>query len=119
MFSANETGWMMKGVSLVANNENKPLTYQEKHQQIRKEAKWTSVLFAICFIWWCVTGWGLGNVKIYFLCLPLWFWLCIIGTYVIGCVGTIILVKKVFVNFDLGEDENDYVESTVKGESSK
>ena len=102
----------------MANSENRQMTYAEKHQQIKKEAKWTMVLFAICFVWWCVTGWGLGDVKIYFWHLPLWFWLCIIGTYVIGCVGTIILIKKVFVNFDLGEDDADLVESKVEGGSA-
>lgn len=96
----------------------KEMTYSEKHRQIEKEAKYTWILFVICFIWWCVTGWGLGNVKIYFLHLPLWFWLCVIGTYLIGCVGTWILVKKVFVNFDLGDDDCDQIESVIEEEQT-
>jgi len=95
----------------------KEMTYAEKHKQINKEAKWTLALFILCFVWWCVTGWGLGTVKVYFLHLPLWFWLSVMGTYVIGCVCTIFLVKKVFVDFDLGDDENDAItyESDDKG----
>jgi len=91
----------------------KQMTYAEKHVQIKKEAKITTILFLFLFLWWAVTGWGLSDVKIYFYYLPLWFWLSVFGTYIIGCVGCIWLVKKVFVDFDLGEEEDDRIESVI------
>ena len=39
--------------------------------------------------------------------MPLWFFTSTIGAFVISVVGVIILLRKVFVNFDLGEEESD------------
>ncbi len=91
----------------------KEMTYAEKHKQINKEAKITFFVFLFTFFWWVVTGWGLSDVKIYFFRLPLWWWLSCIGLYIISCGACIWLVKYVFVDFDLGEDD-DKIESIVE-----
>lgn len=83
----------------------KSLTYAQKHEQIKKEAKWTFALFLFCFLWWVITGWGLNTIDIYFYHLPLWWWLSCVGLYIIGSLGCIWLVKTKFVDFDLDDDD--------------
>ncbi len=83
----------------------KPMTRQEKNAQIKKEAKATVILFVICMLWHIGCGYGLSGAEIYFWHLPLWWWLSTPGVFVIGVVGVIYLLKKVFVNFSLEEDE--------------
>jgi len=36
--------------------------------------------------------------------MPLWFFVSTIGAFVISVAGVMVLLKKVFVNFDLGEE---------------
>lgn len=87
----------------------KPVTKEEKNKQIKKEAFATVVLFIICFIWHVGFGYSLSGVPIYIFNLPLWWIISTPGVFVVGVVGVIILLKKVFVNFDLNseEDSND------------
>ncbi len=87
----------------------KPVTKEEKNKQIKKEAFATVILFIICFIWHVGFGYGLSGVPIYIFNLPLWWIISTPGVFVVGVVGVIILLKKVFVNFDLNseEDSND------------
>lgn len=93
---------------------NKQMTYPEKHRQIEKEAKATVIFYVFCFLWWAITGWGLSDVKIYFWHLPLWFWLSVVALVFIGCAGCVVLVKKVYVDFDLGDEEDDRIESVLQ-----
>lgn len=87
----------------------KPVTKEEKNKQIKKEAFATVILFIICFICHVGFGYGLSGVPIYIFNLPLWWIISTPGVFVVGVVGVIILLKKVFVNFDLNseEDSND------------
>ncbi len=82
----------------------KPTTKEEKNRQIKKEATATAVLFIICFIWHVGFGYGLSGSQIYAFNLPLWWILSTPGVFVIGVIGVIFLLKKVFVNFDLNEE---------------
>ena len=84
----------------------KPVTKEEKNKQIKKEAFATVILFIICFIWHVGFGYGLSGVPIYIFNLPLWWIISTPGVFVIGVVGVIILLKKVFVNFDLNSEED-------------
>lgn len=84
----------------------KPVTKEEKNKQIKKEAFATVILFIICFIWHVGFGYGLSGVPIYIFNLPLWWIISTPGVFVVGVVGVIILLKKVFVNFDLNSDED-------------
>ncbi len=88
----------------------KPTTMEEKNNQIKKEAKATIVLFVICFLWHVGFGYGLSGVPIYIFNLPLWWILSVPGVFAVAVIGVVILLKKVFVNFDLdeeGAEEND------------
>lgn len=81
-----------------------PFTREEKERQIKKEAKATLILFAICVIWHVGFAYGLsGRCDIQIAGLPLWWVLSTPGVFVVGVVGVIYLLKKVFVNFDLDE----------------
>lgn len=84
--------------------EQVPMTASEKQRQIRKEALATAILFVICFVWHVGFGFGFNGCGIEWLGLPLWWWLSTPGLFVVGVVGVLILLTKVFRNFDLGEE---------------
>jgi len=82
----------------------KKMTEAQKHQQMIREMKATLVLFAIVAIWHVGTGFALNGIDFLVFGMPLWFFTSTIGAFVISVIGVIILLKKVFVNFDLGEE---------------
>lgn len=84
-----------------------PMTEPEKQAQIRKEAFWTVLLFALCALWHIGFGFGLNGSSVTLLGLPLWWWLSTPGVFVVAVVGVLLLLKFVFVNFDLGNEEED------------
>ncbi len=83
----------------------KPMTQEEKNRQIRKEAKATAALFALCFFWHVGFGYGLSGSDIRIWNLPLWWIVSTPGVFMVAVVGVAILLKKVFVNFDLNSGE--------------
>lgn len=91
------------------------LTEKEKNQQIKKEALISVGLYAAFFIWWYVTGYGIAErgtaeTYTYVMGLPMWFFLsCIVG-YVLFSIATIVVVKKFFKDFDLGDEQEEQVE---------
>jgi Predicted membrane protein len=83
------------------------LTEKERNRQIRKEAAVSMILYVAFFLWWYITGYGLGGGDpkdyTYVMGLPMWFFLsCIVG-YVGFCIASVIIVKKIFKNFSLEE----------------
>lgn len=85
----------------------KHLTDQQKHEQILKEVKATLLLFIVVAAWHIGFGFLLNGIDILILGMPLWFFVSTIGAFVISVVGVIILLKFVFVDFDLGEEAPD------------
>ena len=91
------------------------LTEKERNRQIKREALISVALYVGFFIWWYFTGYGIAEkgtpeTYTYVMGLPMWFFLsCIVG-YVLFCIATIVVVKKFFKDFDLGEEEKDEVE---------
>ena len=81
------------------------MTREEKNRQIKKEAKATAILFLICFIWHVGTGYLLSGTGITLFGLPLWWLLSTPGVFVIAVIGVIYLLKKVFVNFSLDDED--------------
>ncbi len=82
----------------------KKMTEEEKHQQIIREMKATLILFSFVAIWHVGTAFALNGIDFLIIGMPLWFFVSTIGAFVISVIGVIILLKKVFVNFDLGEE---------------
>lgn len=89
------------------------MTKEEKDLQIRKEARATVILFCICFLWHVGCAYLLTGSGITVFGLPLWWVLSTPGVFVIAVVGVIILLKKVFVNFSLDDDEEDGEEAVA------
>jgi uncharacterized membrane protein YhdT len=85
----------------------KLMTREEKDIQIRKEARATVVLFVICFVWHVGFGYLLSGSGITVAGLPLWWILSTPGVFVVAVVGVIYLLRKVFVNFSLEDEEED------------
>ena len=81
------------------------LTEEEKHRQILKEIKATFVLIAIVALWHIGFAFLLNGIDVLVLGMPLWFFVSTIGAFVISVAGVAILLKCVFKDFDLGEEE--------------
>ena len=91
------------------------LTEKEKNRQMKREALISVALYAGFFIWWYFTGYGIAEkgtpeTYTYVLGLPLWFFLSCICGYVLFCIATIVVVKKFFKDFDLGDEKKEQVE---------
>ena len=82
------------------------MTREEKERQIKKEARATAILFAICFFWHAGFGYLLSGSGIKLFGLPLWWILSTPGVFVVAVVGVIYLLKNVFVNFSLDDDDD-------------
>ena len=96
--------------NLIGGIQMKKMTDAEKHQQILKEMKATLILFAIVAAWHIGTAFALNGIDFLVFGMPLWFFVSTIGAFVISVVGVIVLLKNVFVNFDLGEEAPDEAE---------
>ena len=95
----------------------KKLTEDEKHKQILKEVKATLILIAIVAAWHIGFAFALDGIDVMVLGMPMWFFVSTIGAFVISVLGVAILLKMVFVDFDLGDDadeENDEELPSVK-----
>lgn len=88
---------------------------EQKHQQILREVKATFILIAIVAAWHIGFGFLLEDIHILVLGMPLWFFVSTIGAFVISAAGVIFLVKKIFKNFDLG-DEVDEINDVEGGD---
>ncbi len=82
----------------------KKLNDNEIHEQLMKEIKATFILIAIVAVWHVGFAFLLDGIDVMVLGMPLWFFVSTIGAFVISVVGVVLLLKKVFVNFELGEE---------------
>ncbi len=80
------------------------MTNEQKHQQILKEVKATFILIAIVAAWHIGFAFLLEDIDMLILGMPLWFFVSTIGAFVISVVGVVFLVKKIFKDFDLGDE---------------
>lgn len=78
---------------------------EEKETQIRKEARATLILFAICFVWNVGFAYGLSGSGLRLFGLPLWWLISTPGMFLIAIIGVVVLVKKVFKDFSLDDSE--------------
>lgn len=81
------------------------MTREEKNIQIRREARATFILFCICFLWHVGFACLLTGSGITVFGLPLWWVLSTPGVFVVAVVGVIYLLKKVFKNFSLDDED--------------
>ena len=77
----------------------------EKFRQANREALATVIAAAAVIIFWCAAGFGLADCDVALWHTPLGVWGRCVGTWLFAILVTVILTKKVFVNFDLDEKE--------------
>ena len=78
---------------------------EQKERQIRREAKATLILFAVCFIWNAGFAYGLSGTGVRLFGLPLWWLVSTPGMFIVAVIGVVFLLKKVFVDFDLEDGQ--------------
>lgn len=88
---------------------------EEKDRQIRREARATLILFLICFVWNVGFAYGLSGTGARLFGLPVWWLVSTPGMFVIAVIGVVILLKRVFVNFDLEDTDESVDEDLDKG----
>ena len=81
------------------------LTYRQKHEQANKEALATVIALAVTIAVWCLCGFGLAGLDVEVLHTPLWIIGGTLGTWICSIVVVVVLIKKVFVGFDLDDVE--------------
>ncbi len=79
----------------------------EKFRQANREAKATVIAAAAVIVFWCLAGFGLADADVFILNTPLWVWGGCVGTWIFAVLVTVFLTKKVFVNFNLDDEEED------------
>ncbi len=80
------------------------MTNEQKHKQILKEVKATFILIAIVAAWHIGFAFLLEDIDMLVCGMPLWFFVSTIGAFVISVAGVIFLLKKIFKNFELGDE---------------
>lgn len=85
----------------------KKLSREEKHRQCMREIKATLIVVLVCCIWHIATAFVLNGTDLYFLGMPAWFSVSVLGTIVIALVGVRLILKNVFVDFDYDEEVDD------------
>ncbi len=86
------------------------LSKQEKHKQCLREIIATLIVVSICCAWHILTAFLLNGSGLYFLGMPAWFSVSVLGTIVLALIGVRILLAKVFIDFDYDEEEAATVE---------
>lgn len=81
------------------------MTTKEKFKQINKEAKATILVLVLIILFWTVSGIGVSRFNLTIFHTPLWIITGCIGTWLFSIAAVIWLVKKVFRDFDLEEEE--------------
>ncbi|PID74560.1 MAG: hypothetical protein CSB32_00015 [Desulfobacterales bacterium] len=90
----------------------KIVTESEKNNQIKKEVLASLFLYLAFFLWWYYTGYGIAESGTpatyrYIFGLPMWFFLSSVVGYFLFCIASIVVVKMVFKNFELGEEKGE------------
>lgn len=96
-----------EGEELTVRPEKKQWTYREKMAQANREAKATVVALAIVVVVWIVAGFGLSAFDVEAFGTPLWVFGGTVGTWIAAIVAAVVLGRRVFVDFDLDEEERD------------
>ena len=81
------------------------LTYKQKHEQANREALATVIGLAVTIVVWIACGFGLAGMDVQVLHTPLWVVGGTIGTWICAIVVSIVLAKRVFVDFSLDDEQ--------------
>ena len=81
------------------------MSKEQKHTQCLKEIKATLIVTLICCAWHIITAFALNGSGLYFLGMPAWFSVSVFGTIVLALAGVWFLMKKIFVDFDYDDED--------------
>lgn len=84
--------------------QRKLTSYHDKMKQANREAKATIVSLVVIVAVWLVGGFGLSGLDIKLWGTPLWIIGGCVGTWIAAIVVAVVLVKRVFVDFDLDDE---------------
>lgn len=90
------------------------MTNQEKHNQCIREIKGTLIVTVLCCLWHVITAFLLNGSGTYFLGMPAWFSVSVLGTIVIAIVGVCVLLKFVFKDFEYDDEAELAAESNAE-----
>ncbi len=80
------------------------MSNQEKHNQCIREIKGTLIVTVLCCLWHVITAFLLNGSGAYFLGMPAWFTVSVLGTIVIAIAGVCFLLKFIFKDFEYDEE---------------
>lgn len=81
-------------------------TYREKLLQANREAKATVVVLVLTVLVWIAGGFGLAGLDIEIFETPIWIIGGTIGPWLFAIFAAVFLVKRVFADFDLDDEED-------------
>ena len=80
------------------------LGYKQKLEQANREAVATVIGLAVTIVVWIVCGFGLAGLDVSVCHTPIWIVGGTLGTWACAIVVSVVLAKKVFADFDLGDE---------------
>ena len=83
------------------------MTYKEKFVQMNREAAATFIAVALIAVFWWVSAFALEKINFPIFYMPLWFVVGCAGSLILSVCAVVFLVKKVYRNFSLTDDEEE------------
>ena len=77
----------------------------DKFRQANREALATCVATLAVIAFWCLAGFGLADSEVMICSTPLWVWGGCVGTWIFACIVVFFLIKFVFKDFSLKDEE--------------
>ena len=71
-----------------------------------REIRTTLIVVLACCLWHVGTAFALNGSGLYFLGMPAWFSVSVFGTIVIALIGVRLILKRVFVDFEYDEEDD-------------
>jgi uncharacterized membrane protein YhdT len=83
------------------------MTYREKFVQMNREAAATGGAVALIAAFWWISAFALEKADFTLFSMPGWFVVSCAGTLILSVCAAVFLVKKVYKNFSLQDEDAD------------
>ena len=81
---------------------------KEKYRQIKKVAGACVAALLVLIVFWAIAGFGVSHLNITVCHTPLWAITGCIGTWIFSIIMVVWMVKKVFKDFDLEDEDEEH-----------
>ncbi len=81
------------------------MTNEEKYRQMRREAGYTGIALFLLILFWLAAGFGVAQLDVKVLHLPLWVWTSSLGVWFMAIFLVKVLTKYVFRDMSLQDEE--------------